>query len=605
MDRGPDLEQWKQIMFTEGKLLRQWKNLMAANPNLSMDVARRENWFSYVLNPGSSALETLSSLVGLDLIKARVAEIQAWMKFQQTTSPSAQPSMNHFVFSGNPGTGKTTVARLFGEIFHESGLLKRGHLVEVQASDLLGAHVGETGIKTNSVINQALDGVLFIDEAYMLSEPDRGGFGREALDTLLLRMENDRSRLLVIAAGYPQKMKTFIKSNPGLSRRFPEDNIIDFPDYSPGELWSICAGFLEGQKMILSPEVIDSLQQVILSLYEVRDERFGNAGEMRNLAEAATRRFASRIISSGMDIHSPLETDDIPPSYLERVQIKNPDIDIILNDLSQFTGMQNVKSMVSTLGRRLQFEVLSNRKNKISFPHMVFTGNPGTGKTSIARLIGKLFKSLGLLRKGHCVEVSRADIVAGFVGQTAIKTMDKVQEAFDGVLFIDEAYTLTRSAGSGSDFGQEAVDTLVKAMEDYKGRFLVIVAGYPVEMQQFLQSNPGLRSRFGSTIHFPDYSHDELLSILDSLAQKEGYQINSEAAIKAGEQLDHLARTMGSSFGNGRTVRSFFENISNNYAERAIALHQKSGETFYFNPPFYIEKSDIPEFEGALNASVF
>jgi AAA+ superfamily predicted ATPase len=597
-----DLDRFIDLMATEGKLIRQWKGLLENNPNLSLQTARSQKWFQSIRNSEKPALETLKGLVGLEDIKKRVTDIEAWIKFQQKGKIKQSSALNHFVFLGNPGTGKTTVARLMGEILHETGLLKRGHLVEVQASDMVGAHVGETAIKTNALINEALDGVLFIDEAYMLTEEDRGGFGKEAVDTLLLRMENDRQRLMVIVAGYPQRMRNFIKSNPGLARRFPQDNIFNFPDFEPDNLWLICQNILLERQMACSEELETVLKQIIQSLYEQRDEQFGNAGEIRNLVDSIERMRAVRLMASDLPLDSPVEIEDIPRPYLERITLKEPDMDEVLAELDQFVGMEDVKTMVRTLGRRLQFEVLANRGAKPQFQHFIFTGNPGTGKTSVARVIGKMFRSLGLLRKGHCVEVSRADLVAGYVGQTALKTREKIEDALDGVLFIDEAYSLTRSQGFSSDFGQEAVDVLVKSMEDYRSRFLVIAAGYPAEMEQFLQSNPGLRSRFGATLHFPDYIPAELMSILSAIAESEDYLLSPGAQIKVKGQLKRISQSAGYSFGNGRFVRTFFETIKNNYAERAISQNKTSGDPSYFKSPYCVQEADIPEMDSILNA---
>mgnify|MGYP000936431525 FL=1 len=184
--------------------------------------------------------------------------------------------------------------------------------------------------------------------------------------------------------------------------------------------------------------------------------------------------------------------------------------------------------------------------------------------------------------------------MAGYVGQTAILTTEKIKEAFGGVLFIDEAYALSRTQGLGSDFGQEAIDTLVKGMEDYRNRFLIIAAGYPPEMSTFLSSNPGLKSRFGYTLNFPDYSVDELLLILERLAESEQYEISPAAMQEAGEQIVRMAAYHPQGFGNGRFVRNLFEQIKNNYAMRALQENKKNGDLSYFSPPFNIDTVDIP-----------
>lgn len=203
--------------------------------------------------------------------------------------------------------------------------------------------------------------------------------------------------------------------------------------------------------------------------------------------------------------------------------------------------------------------------------HLVFTGNPGTGKTTVARLVGRIYASLGAVAKGHVVETDRAGLVAGFVGQTATKVTEVVTSALDGVLLIDEAYALTRSGGAAAgsgDFGQEAVDTLVKLMEDHRDRLVVIVAGYPDEMAGFIDSNPGLSSRFPRTIHFPDYTTCELLSIASHQAEQAGYHFSPDGLAALEQHLEATPRGRG--FGNGRAVRNLFEATLATHAQRVV-----------------------------------
>ncbi len=246
----------------------------------------------------------------------------------------------------------------------------------------------------------------------------------------------------------------------------------------------------------------------------------------------------------------------------------------LLGELNALVGLENVKKDVNSLVNLIKVRKLRKERGikEIDMSlHMVFSGNPGTGKTTVARLLSEIYRSIGLLSKGHLVETDRSGLVAGYVGQTAIKTKEVINSALGGVLFIDEAYALTENRGE-NDFGGEAIDTLLKAMEDNRDDFIVIVAGYPDLMDGFVCSNPGLRSRFNKYIYFADYSAEELLQMLKIRCKSGDYILSPEAEEYAKEFFEKRVANKPENYANGRDVRNFFEKAAVNQADRLAAI---------------------------------
>ncbi len=286
---------------------------------------------------------------------------------------------------------------------------------------------------------------------------------------------------------------------------------------------------------------------------------------------------------------------DIVAAGKESDEERASKLEELLGELNDLTGLSAVKEQVNRLLNLIKVQKMREEKgmkcSDIS-KHMVFSGNPGTGKTTVARMLAQIYQYMGVLKKGQLVEVDRSGLVRGYIGQTAERTQEVIGEALGGVLFIDEAYTLTVNKGEG-DFGQEAVDTLLKAMEDYRDEIIVIVAGYTDLMEEFLNSNPGLKSRFSNFIFFEDYTAEEMYAILESMLKKQQYRLSDEAKVKAKEILEKRVANKPENFANARDVRNFMERAISNHAMRVVAIENADE-----NVLSVIESEDLEEKYG-------
>lgn len=556
------------------------------------------------------ALAQLDELIGLEGIKARVREYTQYLNFlklrKEKGFADAQTISIHAVFTGNPGTGKTTLARLLGQIYKKLGLLSKGHVHEVDRGDIVGEYIGQTAPKVKEAIKKARGGILFIDEAYSLARAgeDAKDYGKEVIEILVKEMSDGRGDLAIIVAGYPREMKTFLESNPGLKSRF--NLYYEFPDYTPQELYAI-AELAAKKRYIKLGEGVDSLlYQKLVDSYRKRDRSFGNARHVYSIIDEAKMEMGLRLMKRpdltglSQDDLSTISVEDIQKVY-ETTEGKKPDIpqDIgllqeALDELKEMTGLTNVKLEINELVKLVRFyqETGKDVINKFSL-HSVFMGNPGTGKTTVARIVGKIYKALGILERGELIECDRAALVAGYTGQTAIKTEELIERARGSVLFIDEAYSL---AGGKDDFGHEAIEALLKRMEDMRGELIVIVAGYPDRMNEFLEANPGLKSRFDRKFMFLDYTANELLEIAVQMLKGEGVTLDEEAYEHIKRYFSELYANRNKFFGNGRAIRKVVEKAVRNQHLR-LANMSREERTVQMLSQMTIE--DVKEFDTA------
>ena len=528
-------------------------------------------------------LKKLDGLVGLSGVKKEIANLAAFLNLQIARGETNTFQGKHYVFTGNPGTGKTTVARIMADIFKTLGVVARGQLVEADRSKLVAGFSGQTAIKTNQLVDQAMGGVLFIDEAYTLKSNDADSFGAEAIDTLLKRLEDDRGKFICIVAGYTDQMHDFIDTNPGLKSRFTQT--IHFDDYTPDELTEIFLHLASGKNFTVDEETKAAIHRMFEQLYLRRDKNFGNAREARRIFNEAVERQSQRLVKQ---MTSPdfkesdmfaLTTADLPLSQGETAR----PLDVVLNELEEFIGMRSVKDSIRRLAVQSMFMKQRAAMGAGSVQQMsmnfVLTGNPGTGKTSIARKMGEILQAMDILPTSRVIEASRATLVGKYMGETPKIVNSMCDKAMGGILFIDEAYTLS---DGGDMYGKEAIDTLMKRMEDDRGKFVVIAAGYKDKMEEFMMMNAGLASRFTHKLHIDDYDPDELLAIYKHMAQKEQYQFTPEAELKALDKIYKMVLTKTESWGNAREMRNLLDSTIQHLSERVSALpaDQVTKETY-------------------------
>ena len=522
-------------------------------------------------------LASFDDLIGMADVKRQIESIAKRVRLNQRRIESGRGKATvdniHIVITGNPGTGKTTVAGRLGQVFKAIGVLPTDRVIVKKKEDILDSFANSAGKNMRKAVDDAMGGILFIDEAYTLLPVGTPGTvnadGSEAVNALMTCMSERAGQFITVIAGYKTEIEEFIRNaNPGLERRFTHR--IHIPDYSPDELTAIYLQQATKNGFTLTPDAEKLLRLKIDEMVTAKDEKFGNAGTIIKLFEQTVERQADRVDPDADDeALFTIEAADIPYDAPKKL-----DIDEIMAQLDHLTGLggvkQAVRDMADTLMALQERAADSGDRTSLNLDHYLFLGNPGTGKTTVARIMGNIFYSLGLLPSNKVIELSAKDLVAPYVGQTAPKTRAAMMRGMGGVVFVDEAYSITGAGGDtgASSFGTEAVAEMLQVMENYKNKFICIAAGYHREMRQWLETNSGLPSRFTTTINFDDYTADELTTIARNLLEKKNLRLTDDAAAEMLKHFTRMTANKGRNFANAREARNYVDKVILNQGRR-------------------------------------
>ena len=558
-----------------------------------------ENWreFTGELNY-VSPMEQLNRLVGMESVKE---DIRNWYALQMrstsrrrmvtTESSRFAPQVrldSHVGQSlnvrivGSQGTGKTTLAKLFGQLYYELGLLPQGHVVVCSSADLVSGYVGDTARIVRERVQEAMGGVLFIDEAYALAS---GAHGREAVDQLVNDMSAYQGQFAVIIAGYPSGINRLLEVNDGLARRFPTEYVLE--DYSAEEIEQIFRLMLrnDSEDITISPSLEGKLHDFFETWVGGRTSKWRNAGEVEvlltNMKKACSARIAAEKNSDGKMVFTEV---DIPENLRHCLAPRSKNLEEAMQAIDQMIGLGNVKVFLRDLVNNIQWGAADRVPG-----NYIFSGPPGTGKTTVARKIGEILGHMNILRRkvNNVVEVRAADLLNG--SKTLVK---EVENARGGILFIDEAHQLEQ----GGEQGHAIIRELVPIVEDPEIRAdtCFICAGYPAPMRRFLEVDAGLARRFPVTnrIRFNDYTADELVQILKSMVQARGERIDAGCGylIRSRMALERYLEQRPSDFGNGGFIRDVY--LPESIKARTARLNRKATG----DPTQYVSKEKVAEF---------
>lgn len=569
-------------------------HLKAAGEPITPDMIEGEEFVPKTLE---EIMHEFDRYVGMEDVKSQIQSIANQLEEERLKHGEDAPIQitSHYLFLGNPGTGKTTMARLFADALNALGVLATGQLVEVSRNDLISNYVGDTAKQVTKCFDKAMGGVLFIDEAYSLKNSENDNVGQEAVDTIIQLVENRRGNVIVILAGYSKEMHKFLQSNSGMPSRFKKE--VTFRDFTGSELAEIFRRMvLHSNKYSLSKEADKHIDQFFEKMYLTRTPQFGNAREVRTVYERAVESLTDRNKQAREDgTYNPETANVIILTDIDEDCGKPKSVEEILSSFDEFVGMSSVKDQIRKIANRVKLDRMrAMRGGKATQPniHIIITGNPGTGKTEVAKKLGKVFKAMGVLPKGHVVVRERKTLLDSYVN-SAGRNMDKaVDEAMGGILFIDEAYNLIPIGPTKDKDGVAAVEALMTRMSNDAGKFITVIAGYKTEIEEFVtNANPGLKRRFTHSIHIDDYSVENLVDIFKLTAKKEGFTISEEAEQLLFKKIAEMVAMKDKNFGNAgdivKLVSEAKERQSNRVSE--VANDDMSDEML-----FTIEAEDIP-----------
>lgn len=572
-DNMQNFVSWVQGFF-QNQNNRSWKSLLD-----------REN--QEAAESKDDLLEQLDSMIGLNEVKTEIHKIIDHVEKNYSTASEAA---YHMFFLGNPGTGKTVVARIIAKLFWAMELRTSNKTIEVKIQDIISQYnEGDTIQKMKDKIQEAMGGVLFIDEAYLFAESD---WGRKAFQVLLTEMENNRNNLTVILAGYENRLQALKNINPGIDSRIPYK--LHFKDYSKEEKLSIFKFHLEksNKKNGLSQSLTPKAEKKLLRILGGCEY---NGRGVRNMLEKILGEADGAKLIEEKHIIDPHEVD-------------SAEVNAVLQEIDRdFIGMSALKDRLKKYLLRVKYKIERNKKLELTSQsgdlyRIRFTGAPGTGKTSIARYMGKFFHAMGICETDELFECGATTLKGAYVGHAQQAVNNLFHENRGKVIFIDEIYSLYNpDARQDDSYSREVIDTMVRCLtaDEYKNT-VVIVAGYKDKVDKFMEANPGLASRIPEEIFFDNYTAEECCDIFENIAEKESYQLTEgcrEKLVKYFAALIPKPNDKNSeSFGNARTVGSLFSEVETRLIMRLVST--KAVDMLTEEDYILMQPDDIPELKA-------